>query len=552
MTIPLFPELAAADRRGEALPGDSALEGGLLGSASPLPTVPPLPAMEKTLWLACSTSPVFFLDRYGHLYDPPGRGWVRFRLWPAQVQALERLAAHRLAVVLKARQLGMSWLTVGFGLWQMIFRPAATVLLFSQRDDEAVHLLTFRLRGMYDRLPPPFRARAVVRDNAHEFFLSNGSVARAFPTTGGRSYTASLAIVDEADHTDDLDGLLNAVKPTIDAGGRLVLLSTVDKSRPESPLKRIYRAALAGENDYTPIFLPWHAHPGRTAAWYAEQERDIRARTGGLDDLHQEYPATALEALAPRALDKFFPAEWMNKIADFGLPIADCETPAEQAGATNPASALNQQSTIRNPQLDIPGLTVHVPPQPGHSYVIGADPAEGNPQSDESAAVVLDCANGEQVATLGLRCDPEMFAVHLDRLARLYDDSPLGAEIMVERNNHGHAVILALHQVGASLLRGPDREFGWATTGASKHQMFDQAAKDIREGGLRLHDETTVWQLTSIDGATLAAPRGQHDDRAMACVLALVALRTVGGPNRGKSFIIPAVDPLKEIDEGRW
>ena len=284
-----------------------------------------MPSPRQALWLACSKSPAFFLDRYGTLYDPPARGWTRFRLWPAQVAALEQLAAHRLAVVLKARQLGMSWLTVGFGLWQMIFRPAATVLLFSQRDDEAVHLLTFRLRGMYDRLPPLFQARAVLRDNAHEFRLSNGSAALAFPTTGGRSYTASLAIVDEADHTDDLDGLLNAVKPTIDAGGRLVLLSTVDKSRPESPLKRIYRAAVAGENDYAPIFLPWHAHPGRTATWYAEQARDIRARTGGLDDLHQEYPATDLEALAPRAVDKFFPAEWLSKIADFGMPIADSD-----------------------------------------------------------------------------------------------------------------------------------------------------------------------------------------------------------------------------------
>jgi len=539
MTIPMFPELAALDSEPTPDPRHAAAQQA--GAA-----------LDRALWLACSASPAFFLDRYGTIYDPQARGWVRFRLWPAQVRALEQLAAHRLAVVLKARQLGMSWLTVGFGLWQMMFRPAATVLLFSQRDDEAVHLLTFRLRGMYDRLPSLFRARAVVRDNAHELLLSNGSVARAFPTTGGRSYTASLAIVDEADHTSDLDGLLNAVKPTIDAGGRLVLLSTVDKSRPESPLKRIYRAAVAGENDYASIFLPWHAHPGRTSAWYAEQERDIRARTGGLDDLYQEYPATDLEALAPRAVDKFFPAEWMSRIADFGFRIADWEASEGSDDVDQVDPVFNQQSKIRNPQLSIPGLTVHVPPQPGHTYVIGADPAEGNPQSDESAAVVLDYANGEQVATLGLRCDPEMFAVHLDRLATVYDNTPYGAEIMVERNNHGHAVILALRYIGASLLRGLDGEIGWATTGASKHLMFDQAAKDIREGGLRLHDETTYWQLLSIDGATLAAPPGQHDDRAMACVLALAALRTASGPDRGKSFMIPPVDLLKEIDDGLW
>lgn len=491
-------------------------------------------------------------------------------MWPAQARALEQLAAHRLAVVLKARQLGMSWLTVGFALWQMIFRPAATVLLFSQRDDEAVHLLTFRLRGMYDRLPPLFRARAVLRDNAHEFRLSNGSAALAFPTTGGRSYTASLAVVDEADHTDDLDGLLNAVKPTIDAGGRLVLLSTVDKSRPESPFKRIYKAAGAGENDYAPIFLPWHAHPGRDRAWYEAQMRDIQARTGGLDDLHQEYPATDLEALAPRAVDKFFPAEWLARcyerlvIKEWEQVVADMRVrsrPTDDlfAGAEDRAeedSAEDAHEVLRSAAL--PGLTVHVLPRADRSYAIGADPAGGNPQSDESAAVVLDCTNGEQVATLGVRCDPEMFAVHLERLARAYHyfgqssyghDYRRPAEILVERNNHGHAVLLALRQMGAALVNGLDKEPGWATTGANKHLLFDQAAKDIREGGLRLHDETTYWQLAALDGAALAAPPGQHDDRAVACALALAALRTAYKPNQGPGcMIIPVVDVIEEID----
>jgi len=399
----------------------------------------------EVLWLACSSSPAFFLDRCGHVYDPMASGWVPFRLWPAQVAVMETLAAHRLAVILKARQLGMSWLTVGYGLWLMLFRPAATVLLFSRRDDEAVHLLNFRLRGMYERLPRPLQAAAIARDNTHEFRLSNGSAALAFPTTGGRSYTASLAIVDEADHTDDLDGLLNAVKPTIDAGGRLVLLSTVDKTHPESSFKRIYRAALKGENAYAPIFLGWRANPGRSDAWYEEQVADVRARTGGLDDLYQEYPATDVDALAPRAVDKFFPAEWLSR----------CYQPVE--AAERDAQAL--RSSICNLQ----SVTIHVPPQRDRAYVIGADPAEGNPQSDESAAVVLDIITGEQVATLGERTDPGSFATHLDALARAYND----AAVLVERNNHGHAVLLWLREAASTLvLKGLDGAPGWATTGA--------------------------------------------------------------------------------------
>ena len=81
--------------------------------------------------------------------------------------------------------------------------------------------------------------------------------------------------------------------------------------------------------------------------------------------------------------------------------------------------------------------------------------------------------------------------------------------------------------------------------------LFDLATKDIREGGLRLHDETTYWQLTAIDGATLAAPSGQHDDRAIACVLALAALRSCR-PGLVSVPAIPPVDVIWEADHAPW
>ena len=119
--------------------------------------------------------------------------------------------------------------------------------------------------------------------------------------------------------------------------------------------------------------------------------------------------------------------------------------------------------------------------------MIGADPAEGNPQSDESAAVVIDTDTNEQVAVLGVRCDPELFATHLRNLARLYGE----ARILVERNNHGHAVLLALRSSG-SVLQGPDREPGWLTTGASKAQAFAHVVGALRDRALVIHDEITV------------------------------------------------------------
>jgi hypothetical protein len=163
----------------------------------------------------CRRSPAYFLDTFGRIYDATSGDWLPFRLWPPQLQAIRTVADHRLVVILKARQLGLTWLVLGYALWLMLFRPAATVLLFSRRDDEAVDLLKERLRGLYDRLPAWLKVAAFAVDNDHEWQLSNGSRVLAFPTTAGDSYTATLVIVDEADLVPDLGRLLRAVKPTM-------------------------------------------------------------------------------------------------------------------------------------------------------------------------------------------------------------------------------------------------------------------------------------------------------------------------------------------------
>lgn len=507
-------------------------------------------AEQRREWAASSLSYAYWIHTYGQLYDATTRGWRAMHLWPAQVEVADTLQEQHLVIMLKARQLGMSWLAAGFSLWLMLFRPAATVLLFSKRDDEAVHLLSFRLRGMYQRLPEWMQSRGIIVDNSHELRLTNGSLALAFPTTGGRSYTATLAVVDEADHCDNLEELLDAVKPTVDAGGRLVLVSTVDKSRPESPFKRIYRAAKAGENSYAPLFLPWTARPERSPEWYDDVRRDMLARSGSLDSLYAEYPATDFEALAPRSGDRRFAAEWLHR----------CDGTASAPGSLAAA-------VVGGPAVT--GLVAWAAPRPGASYVIGADPAEGNPQSDESAASVIDAATGEQVAVLAGRMDPSVFGAALDTVAGWYH----GAGVLVERNNHGHAVLLWLREFGtqARVLSGLDGKPGWLQSGKGKALAMDHAADVWRDaamegechsplpgvatgagarpcgGAALVHDRATLDQLASIEGATLRAPEGQHDDRAVAHVLALAALRFCS-PGGGEPAYIPGVDPVEVAD----
>jgi hypothetical protein len=235
----------------------------------------------------CRSSLSHFAANYCYILSSGEKSgaWTPFRLWPAQEQVARDLQQHREVVMLKARQLGFTWLVISFALQQLLFFPVATVLLFSKRDDEAAELLEFRLREMYLRLPEWMRSTKLVADKTHKLEFPSGSRALAFSTTGGRSYTATLAVIDEADHVPDLEKMLNAIKPTVDAGGRLILLSTADKSQPESAFKKIYRAAREKQNGYHPVFHGWRAAPWRTEEWYEQQRRTIVAQTGATDDL---------------------------------------------------------------------------------------------------------------------------------------------------------------------------------------------------------------------------------------------------------------------------
>ena len=482
----------------------------------------------KVQWLAYSQDPATFVRDCVYIYDATGQDWIKFDLWPAQVETLTAMAASRKLVILKARQLGISWLSLSYALWLMLFRSPATILLFSLREEESKELL-WRLRGMYDRLPPHLHARAVTHSNETRWILSNGSRALAFSTRSGRSYTGTLALVDEADFVPELSQFLNAVKPTIDAGGQLFLVSTSDKKRPISTFKNLFRAAVEGTGDYRHIFLPWWSRPGRDEAWRQSVQAEMYAQRGTHDDFYAEYPASAEEALAAEQLDRRLPYDWLQDCAETDGAIAQ-----SYAGRMTDAPA-------------VPRLVVWEEPILGHRYVIGADPAEGNPNSDESAATVLVALTWAQVAELAGKIEPSTFAGYLDELGRWYNS----ADVLPERNNHGHLLIRELQRLGSlRVLEGYDGKPGWLSNIKGKPLLYGLVADAVRTGACMIRGSETAAQLASIEASTLHAPQGLHDDRADAFALAVAAV--AWKPDFGPSTVVTRMDPLSEYDGGSW
>lgn len=477
----------------------------------------------------CHRSYTYFISRYCKIYDSVDRSWIPFRLWSSQREVLNDIDSNQLTVILKARQLGISWLSLTYALWNMMFRPIATVSIFSRREEDSAYLMgPERLRGVYENLPGWMRTGyKPSTDRVHHWVLANKSSVRAFSTSSGDGYVSTLAVIDEADLSPDLNDLMRSVKPTIDTGGKMILLSRVNKDEPESEFKNIYRSAREGKNSWKPIFLPWYAHPGRSLEWYENQKRDIISRTGSLDELYEQYPETDDQALSSRVLDKRIPPMWLEAVYRELDPVSVSKAPA-----------LN-------------GLNIYLPPVSGKRYVIGADPAEGNPNSDDSCATVVDVVTGEEQAVLVGKIEPTTFAHHIAQLSAYYNFAPA----MVERNNHGHSVIqwLEEHARRVRLLLGHDADthkrdkrsrerrkrlkYGWLSSTLGKTILYTTCANFIKEAAnfddpergstYVIHSRQTYSQLREIESDTLAAPKGQNDDRADSFALAIAGRKQV-------------------------
>lgn len=459
-------------------------------------------------WTRCSLSRRYFIHNYVKIYkaQPENEaGWIPFYLWPAQRTALRLMEENLLTAYLKARQVGLTWEALAYALHMLLFNYPATVLIFSQRDEDAQYLLDFRLKGMYRHLPRFLQVDGILKNDMHNWRLSNESYAKAFPANRGDSYTAGLVIIDEAGKIEDLDGLMQSTRPTIDGGGKMILVGKANKDVPDHRFHAIYRSGRVEGAAWKSYFIPWHARPGRDQAWYEREKAACLAETFALDSLHENYPATDEEALAPKQKTVRLPFALLEAVFEERQPIE---------------SGIN---------LGIPGLVVYKEPQLGIEYVATSDTAEGLVNSDDSVTVVAERLTGEEVAIFFGKIPPDVHAAYTYKVCQYY----LGGKAMVERQNHGIAFILAFRELVANnhqyeglpamipkLLPGQDGRDGWSSNASGKILMYDSYDELLREaaaaGSKIIHTRLVYEQLSQIQATNLKAPEGRMDDLAVA------------------------------------
>jgi len=230
-----------------------------------------------------------------------GVGTMPFKLWEAQEELLQAMETEPRLLILKARQLGISWLCCAYALWLCLFKPSRLVLTFSIGQEEANEMMR-RIQAMYDRLPDAIKAEhPTAKRNTEEIAWKNGSAIHALPSrkSAGSGYTASLIILDEFAKNENASKLYTAVKPTIDGGGKMIILSTANGAG--NLFHDLVTRAQKGVSRFAFRFLPWQSRPGRDAAWYA----DVAADAEDSSMMKQEYPETPDEAFEASEVDAF-------------------------------------------------------------------------------------------------------------------------------------------------------------------------------------------------------------------------------------------------------
>ena len=249
----------------------------------------------------CRTNIQYFIDCYGHIEDKDAEDLIQpFAMWPEQREALKSIMSHRWNVILKARQLGFSWLVLHIAAHTLI-SPGKTVIGLSRTEEEAKELVR-RLKVIFTYMPEiiadkdylPVNWKGAIFEGTAltvKIVFPDGKESKfqAFPSSPGvgRSFTANLIIFDEWAFQQFAREIWQAGFPTINrpGGGKVIGLSTIERG---SLFEEIFTDP---DNGFNKIFIPWSADPRRDKEWYEQTRRALG------DLITAEYPATIEEAL---------------------------------------------------------------------------------------------------------------------------------------------------------------------------------------------------------------------------------------------------------------
>lgn len=487
-----------------------------------------------------------FVNTYCYIQDRITGSDVPFRLWPGQKRVLPVIMGSIYTIILKARQLGLTWLVAAYALWRANFRFEELIVVISAKEELAIEFLD-RVRYLFDRLPVWMRAKVYKRSGTELHFAEEekdekgnrilrglNSQIKSVPSTpdAGQSKTISLLVMDESALNRYCTEIWSAAKPTLEhAKGQAIVISNPTKIGPGWGWTRdLYRGSMKGENLFKRIFLDWSCVPGRGPDFLQMQHQ------AGLDqdDISMQYPSTEEEAISPIGGSYF------------GRTISSYRPYHGEIGTLTKTTTPTGKPVFTFERQRGGILEVWQHPQKGfvNRYAIGSDVAEGLGLS-YSVAYVYDRVDNRYVARMrSNKIDADIWANWLAGLGHYYEEACIG----IEKNGAGITTIEAMKQTYFNLFyrQRPGKiggsyvqEYGWLETNEAKQILADELKRHFRELFSQVPCSVLIDECSTFirhENGKLAHEDGKLDD----CVIA-------AGITLQVSLKMPAVEEVQHV-----
>ena len=478
----------------------------------------------------CKASFLYFLRKMVYIADrsPDGAlaGVRKWEWWPIHDQICADLQNENRLCILKARQIGLSWILAALHLWSAMFQDNYLGGVTSINERQSIGLLD-KCRFIYDHLPWETKPTVKTSNNTEfRFSISNGAIV-AYPSTinAGRGDYFSRFTPDEAAfHPYAAENYESYAIAT--EYGQIIIVSSAGSDEAAQVLnpwfQQFWLAARDGENGFAARFYPYGVRPGRDDAWYERESRRLSGRPGAMQ---REFPRTPEEAFRSMMLLRFD----VDAI-DEGLAYARSIQPL--AAVSNLPEGLKEPASKGY-------LRLWSTPRPGLPYVLGIDGAEGK-GLDFTVTHVYEARTLRHVATLRENVlEPAEHGQYAAALAKWFNN----AWCMVERS-HGEAILIQLSLAQCRVYKVyPEGRMispsgkpalgtpGMPVTAQTRPGLIDDLAEAIKDRALSSPD-LVLWQENAVfivmpNGRPEAAG-GQHDDSTMASALAVRMARQPG------------------------
>jgi hypothetical protein len=443
--------------------------------------------------IKCGQDPIHFINTYVKIQHPT-RGTIPFETYDFQDDVLKALEEHRLNIVLKSRQLGLSTIAAAYATWLAIFHKDKNILIIATKKDTATNMIK-KIKVMIKSLPE-WLLMPTYEETQTSLRFSNGSEIKSIPTSpdAGRSEALSFLIIDEAAFIRDFEEIWTGLYPTISTGGRALILSTPNGVG--GVYYRLWTEGEAGQNQFNTIRLPWFVHPEHDQHWFDEESKGFPKRK-----VAQEFMCDFIASG-----DTFLQPDVLEVLRDGIL------APTEKVG---------------------PGRNVWIwnRPIPEHRYVISADVARGD-AADYSTFHVLDADTSDCVAEYMGKVPPEVLAELMMEYGHLYNTALLAPE----NNSFGYSTVSTLkkagyprlywqHAKGDPFTHIPQQQNddlpGFSTQGKSRVQILTNLEELLRNKLLRIPSQRLYDQLQAFiwEGSKPKAMKDSHDDLIMSLAI---------------------------------